>query len=601
MFKIISDAGIIVGTPTAAKKVADNPDIDFDPLVVWSDETRSNLGADPKQPHQMTFSASGKFQRKNSELYFVNQFVHQLGTTSLLQRMSDGRYPVSNLRITHRMQGELETFPSHQLYDGRMISATEDITDEVERLRQPIGIYGRDVAQSFLVLNMHGTSEEKDGTSYLNRTKAGFVVHPGKRARVAIIAPYESQRIHYSELLAKVSDAEFVRDLVHFRTIPHVQGHEAEIVIFDTVRTSRLGFLVEHENANVCLTRAKHGLFVVGNLNCGTGPSAGPFANLKAHLFSLNATSCLASGAFPAKCALSALVIITYATRYQNKKGGRNQTLRQMMGISAGTSDEKDKGKEKAPADDKPEKDESQLLALQIMVAQSTIPVGGMQGKANDTSLDEPPIDTALIMARPIPTSPSEDQRILHHAHLVARWIRDNCDGTNRVWSWGKEFGIVPIHRDSVVMYMDDQDKDKPGELWYFVLSNCHQMLQNDLTMDQRDKARADVVVEGFGPPQILAKTVLEVAVDHGIRVSEMKQRIEDVFENPQHVLRFQRQEAQCLSEEEARLWDIRDQVQAHLLQHTELGLWLEDPDPPLHAHTSLPDQKTVPGALGSR
>ncbi|KAK8033986.1 hypothetical protein PG993_008981 [Apiospora rasikravindrae] len=157
--------------------------------------------------------------------------------------------------------------------------------------------------------------------------------------------------------------------------------------------------------------------------------------------------------------------------------------------------------------------------------------------RANDLSVDRPPIDPALITARPSVDPPSEDDKLLYHTDLVARWIRDNCDGTNRVWSHDKEFRLVLVHRDSVAIYIDT---DKHWDSWYFVISNLSKMLDNDLTMDEREKARADVVVGGFGLPHILAKTVLEVAVDHGIRASEMMERIEAVSEDPRHSMRFE-------------------------------------------------------------
>ncbi|KAK8113593.1 nonsense transcript regulator [Apiospora sp. TS-2023a] len=336
---IISDADIIVGTPTAAKKIADNPDIDFKPLIVWSDEAgRATeaaglasfaffpeaifraLSGDAKQPHAMIFSGAGKPEDKVKKGEIVNQFVRQL-ETSILERMGEGRCPVSNLRITHRMRGGLETFPSQQFYEGKMESAHNDFTDEFYRVRHFLGRYGRGVAGPVLMLNMQ-SYEDQDGTSYLNHTNAGFVVRavvnafkqdlcaihptettPGKRARIVIISPYDAQRQLYNELLSRVSDAEFVRDLVDVRTIPHVQGHEGELVFFDTVRTSRLGFLGEPENANVCLTRAKYGLFVIGDLDCWKGASAGPFPEWESYLRECGAVRGYKEANFAVDCA----------------------------------------------------------------------------------------------------------------------------------------------------------------------------------------------------------------------------------------------------------------------------------------------------------
>lgn len=97
---------------------------------------------------------------------------------------------------------------------------------------------------------------------------------PGRGAKIIIVAPYEGQKNLIMDLPPGVSDVEFVRDLVEVRTILGVQGHEAAIVIFDTTRSKRLGFLFQYANANVALTRAKHGLIVIGSEECWKGSYA---------------------------------------------------------------------------------------------------------------------------------------------------------------------------------------------------------------------------------------------------------------------------------------------------------------------------------------
>ncbi|KAK7963346.1 hypothetical protein PG988_010320 [Apiospora saccharicola] len=265
----IGEADIIVGPPTAAKKIADNNEVEFDPLIVWSDEAGRVSEAsiwlgcddllpecsaaiphwrDPYQGHQLNFSGSGKFKPKNSEGYFVNQ----------------------------------------------MTSANDEFTDVVERFRRFLGKYGRNASGSMLALDMKSAPEENDGPSFLNRTNAGFVVRlvvnilkqelcpvhptedkPGKRARVIIIALYDSQRQVYNELFSKLSDAEFVREHVEVassgatgtaqnrRHVSAAHGlsqapkvTKANPSSFDTVRSSGTGFLADHENLNACLTRA---------------------------------------------------------------------------------------------------------------------------------------------------------------------------------------------------------------------------------------------------------------------------------------------------------------------------------------------------------
>lgn len=54
------------------------------------------------------------------------------------------------------------------------------------------------------------------------------------------------------------------------RSIDAWQGREKEIIVFSCVRSNskgKIGFLDNGRRINVALTRAKHGLIIIGNVN----------------------------------------------------------------------------------------------------------------------------------------------------------------------------------------------------------------------------------------------------------------------------------------------------------------------------------------------
>lgn len=115
------------------------------------------------------------------------------------------------------------------------------------------------------------------GTSYLNRAEAAAVeklVTHLLRAGVApsqigIITPYEGQRAHVLATLARAGPLRAEQyAAVECASVDAFQGREKDFVVLSCVRSNAhqgIGFLSDPRRLNVALTRARYGLFVLGN------------------------------------------------------------------------------------------------------------------------------------------------------------------------------------------------------------------------------------------------------------------------------------------------------------------------------------------------
>lgn len=99
---------------------------------------------------------------------------------------------------------------------------------------------------------------------------------------IGIIAPYVAQVSLLTRLLN--SDEKYRKRFsttlgdhrklqlhnIDIKTVDGFEGREKEVIIFSTVRNNpfgQIGFLADRRRLNVGLTRAKRGLFIIGNIN----------------------------------------------------------------------------------------------------------------------------------------------------------------------------------------------------------------------------------------------------------------------------------------------------------------------------------------------
>lgn len=124
----------------------------------------------------------------------------------------------------------------------------------------------------FFVNQRQSENSDPDGSSKMNLHEASFTVALGKyftqqgyaATQITILATYSAQLREIKQLLRKEPSLKEI----HATTVDNFQGEENDIILVSFVRSNVdriIGFLSAPNRVNVALSRAKKGLYCVGN------------------------------------------------------------------------------------------------------------------------------------------------------------------------------------------------------------------------------------------------------------------------------------------------------------------------------------------------
>ncbi|CAL1698014.1 unnamed protein product [Somion occarium] len=217
---------------------------------------------------------------------------------SLFERLAEeGIVPSIMLDIQYRMHPMISHFPSHEFYNFGLRNGTVDATGAVPAHLLPptfsLPMFNADGENrpSVIFLDHQGIESMKD-RSRVNINEAHLVCSvvedlllQNEQMRghdIGIIAPYVAQisllnrllniDAKYKKRFESVLGAHRAMQLPHIevKTVDGFEGREKDVIIFSTVRNNssgHIGFLADRRRLNVGLTRAKRGLFVLGNID----------------------------------------------------------------------------------------------------------------------------------------------------------------------------------------------------------------------------------------------------------------------------------------------------------------------------------------------
>ena len=195
-------------------------------------------------------------------------------TRSLFERLVVAGFRPVRLAVQYRMHPALAEFPSNMFYEGSLANGVseEDRTPDGENFPFPS-------SKPMLFYHCPGGIEEisASGTSYLNRTEASYLekvvsylLKLGVKGEdIGVVTPYDGQKVFVTDFVRRSGSlASSLYENIEIASVDSFQGREKDYIIMTCVRSSEtggIGFLADPRRLNVAITRARLGLFVIGN------------------------------------------------------------------------------------------------------------------------------------------------------------------------------------------------------------------------------------------------------------------------------------------------------------------------------------------------
>lgn len=251
------------------------------PLVNHLGFKRLVIAGDNMQLPPTVKSAEGSKEAKREDKKVgLDQKMKALGLTkhslehTLFDRLIElgGAKYKQLLDTQYRMNKQIMTFPSRELYDGKLL-AHESVA-EISLADMTDVRHNDDTTEICIWYDTQGqgfidqTDDDTTGSKY-NEHEAELVVQHTHRLiaagvtaeSIGIITPYSAQVGIIKKILQNAA--------VEVSTVDGFQGREKEAILISLVRSNdegEIGFLRDKRRLNVAMTRAKRHLCVVGDL-----------------------------------------------------------------------------------------------------------------------------------------------------------------------------------------------------------------------------------------------------------------------------------------------------------------------------------------------
>ncbi|XP_034246908.1 NFX1-type zinc finger-containing protein 1-like [Thrips palmi] len=197
-----------------------------------------------------------------------NPSVHELGVkyhlnVSMFERLINNGVNYVTLSTQHRMRPEVARLICPAIYPNLKNHPS------VAEFPAVLGV----LKNVFFVDHQHHEEYLEDAQSHQNSHEAKFLSSLVKYlllqgydpSRITVLSTYKGQQYFFSKLKANSPHLKDVRMTV----VDNFQGEESDIILLSLVRSNEednVGFLKTENRVCVALSRARHGLYIIGNM-----------------------------------------------------------------------------------------------------------------------------------------------------------------------------------------------------------------------------------------------------------------------------------------------------------------------------------------------
>lgn len=205
----------------------------------------------------------------------ANNFAEQLGISFPARLMGAG-FPTQTLNMQYRAVPQIAEIYNKVTYSGRLQNhsstavSQRPLAQDIMRINHKI--FKKSTSVIYLDIKSAMTSKTDTGSSY-NDSYVAYALNLVERlvlekfeGSIGLITPYQAEFLCLSSgltiLKAKYPDIDLN---VHLDKIDRLQGEEFDVTIVSLTVTGEPGFLADLNRLTVLFSRAKHGLYVLGN------------------------------------------------------------------------------------------------------------------------------------------------------------------------------------------------------------------------------------------------------------------------------------------------------------------------------------------------